>query len=290
MTKKMREYVQTAGVRPWHGDELVELQSEPFAALTGLFEKFGPFIVNGVEFSGTAPSFTISAGLVFIKHETDGWKVARFAGDVSTGDGLIYIKKTVTQKLYDDGNNHDAEYEYSCLYVNDDDPTYGTIDGALNSDQKLYLNSDVQNQRFDDALRGYQIPAFATEAAAIISTVQLSAATVKTRIIRSMGMVQVQGSVTVVNSNNFGLPAQWLGVKHLATLFSVIAPPSSPVYFTANVRYYNPNYLIENSNKDYIDVVGGSIDSDGILYIGAKRPIDPLASYDVFFNFSYPYA
>ena len=38
----MKRHFQTVGVRNWAGDDLVELQSEPLAALDAFFSECGP--------------------------------------------------------------------------------------------------------------------------------------------------------------------------------------------------------------------------------------------------------
>lgn len=286
----MKQYVQEAGVRPWHGNELVDLQGENMDSIVAFLKKFGAFIVDGVDVSGSGP-YSFSDGLVFMEHPTDGWKMARFAGDVSTsGYGLLYLDKTVTQKLYNDGNNHDAVYEYTALFLDDGDVGYAALDASLTDDQKIYLGFDfAYKQEFDQAFKSYAVPAFSTEAAAILSATQLTAATVQTRVCRATGQVHIKGSVTVTNSNTFGLPGQWLPVKALSTLFGQISAPAQPVYFTGVVRYGYPYYNLEQTGLDYIDVIGLSIDNDGKLYIGAKRPQSPTGSYTVYFETAYSY-
>lgn len=288
----MKEYVQKPGIRPWHGDELVALQGEPFEAIHRFFKPFGPFILDGVEASGPGP-YVYSPGTVGMEYANEGYKIARFPGVTNTSDnGLIYLQKTVTQKLYDDGNNNDAVYDYTAVYLDEGDLSYYTVDASLLPAQKLYVWANVPGLRndFDTAFRKRALQPFVIEPSLLQSTPWLGGATVETRICRATGQVFLRGSVRVANPQNFNTAAKWLPVKALSTLAGYMPP--SEVLFTAQARYgITPgDYFLESTAKDYVKSVTMGVDpSGGRLMIGAVSPSMISPFYTVYFNTSYFY-
>lgn len=45
----MKVHIQKTGIRPWAGEDLIELQTEPLRALEGFFSEYGNCIINGCE-------------------------------------------------------------------------------------------------------------------------------------------------------------------------------------------------------------------------------------------------
>lgn len=287
----MKEYVQKPGVRPWHGDELVNLQKEGMDAVVNFLQPFGPFVLNGFVGSGSGP-YAYTAGVVFLQHPTDGWKVARVnaVSGATDGYGIIYLDKATTQKLYDDGNNHDAVYDYTGVYLDHSDGTYATVLAGLTTDQYVFVFAfaaslyPVRND-FDLGLKKKIMPAWHTQANALQNTTQLQAATVQTKVVPALGMVFIRGSVTVKQSAAFGASPNWLRVK-LLDLFSGYLPADEE-FFVGTQKYTNTNHYVETSNRDYIHQLGFSVKSDGYLYVGAINPATVGAQYTVNFNAFY---
>lgn len=287
----MREYIQKPGVRPWHGNELVELQSEVMEAMTAQLKKYGAFIIDGIDVAGTGP-YSFSSGLAFIQHPSDGWKIVRFAGAVPSAlAGIIYVARTVTTKLYNDGNNHDAVYEYTAEFFDEDAPGYAAFYASLTDDQRIYITAEDGNykQGFDTVMRRYALPAFATVGTGILSINQVHAADIEKRVCHSTGQVFLRGSVTIKNAAPpvFGNGYQWLPVKVVENIYI----PSSEVFFTGTIRYDQASYAIftNDGGTDVLMTFGFSVGTDGKLYMGVVRPIFLSDEYTVYFNTSYFY-
>lgn len=64
----MKEHFQDHGVRKWAGNDLIELQSEPLAALQTLVEPYAPCILQGcrVKENGDG-TITVEPGLVALQ-------------------------------------------------------------------------------------------------------------------------------------------------------------------------------------------------------------------------------
>ena len=100
----MKRHVQTTGVRRWAGDDLVELQGEPFRALDGFFSQYGSHIITGCEVTGN----TIVPGIVGLfgtdENNNATYKIAPFAGaTVVAFPVYLYLQRTAVTRLYDDG-------------------------------------------------------------------------------------------------------------------------------------------------------------------------------------------
>jgi hypothetical protein len=132
------------------------------------------------------------------------------------------------------------------------------------------------------------MPDWHTETNAILSP-QISAATVQWRVCAATGQVFVRGSVTFNNNAGPGPEGLWLKVK-LLSMFSGYRP-QSPEYFTGTIRYeqLNGQYWLSSQQKDYITTIGFSVDTNGILNIGAIRTAISNGIYTVNFNGYYFY-
>lgn len=286
----MKEYVQKPGVRPWHGNELVDLQAENMDAIVMQLKKFGAFIIDGIDAAGPGP-YSFSPGLAFMEHPDDGWKLVRFSGAVPTGlGGIIYVSKNTSQKLYNDGNNHDALYEYTAAFYDEDAAGYAAFYSGLTDNQRIYITAEegVYKQGLDVALRGYMLPAWENCTGSILSPVQVSAAGMERRVCYATGQVHLRGSVTIHNPANFGLALQWIPVK----VVDAAHHPLDEVFFTGTIKYDQVSYAVflDAGQVDYLKCFGFSIGTDGKLYMGVVRPLFSADAYTVYFNTSYFFA
>jgi hypothetical protein len=117
----MREFIQVAGVRRWHGDELIALQTETLLPLQKFFGEFGNCVLSGGKVIWNSPNFTLEETVFVCKH-ADGFKIAKIA-PVNFGVSPIYpmylsITKNVVNKVYDDLNVKLAENNYSATISN----------------------------------------------------------------------------------------------------------------------------------------------------------------------------
>lgn len=127
----MKEHVQTTGVRKWAGDDLIELQGEPLAALQALVEPYAPCIIQGcaVSVNEAEETYSVTSGFVALKDIADGEnmarpvKIVRFAG-AENEPGAIYL--TLSRKehtrLYADGQNKPIAYGYEAM-IQREEPT-----------------------------------------------------------------------------------------------------------------------------------------------------------------------
>ena len=80
----MKEQVQKTGVRKWAGQDLVDLQREPLAAVTAFFEEYGSCVIKGCDVVPTGNTYTVTPGMVALEGTDQNgqptFKVAPFAG------------------------------------------------------------------------------------------------------------------------------------------------------------------------------------------------------------------
>jgi len=297
----MKEFVQKLGIRPWHGDELVALQNESLESLQRLLKPMGSMILDGVVGSGTGP-YAFTAGLVAMKYPGDDYKIARFGGVSmvpTPGVGIIYLQKATTQKLYNDGNNHDAMVEYTATFMSDTDPGYTALDASLATDEKLYISANPSfpyRQDFAVGVRNLAMGPWVTVTNPILSGAQnqVSAFSIQYRINHAAGQVFLRGNVTVKVQPNqnlypFGTFAQWKQFVDLG--MNAFFYPDVEQYFTGTIRYdtIGNTFHMDFVNQDFLTVFGLSVDTIGRLNIGLIRPQTNLApgEYTVFFSGSY---
>jgi hypothetical protein len=118
----MREFVQLAGVRRWHGDEILACQRETLVPLQKFFGEFGNCVISGGRVVLVGSNKILEETLFCCNH-ADGFKIAKLNGINFGTPGPVYplylsITKTVVNKLYDDLNVKLAENNYSATVSN----------------------------------------------------------------------------------------------------------------------------------------------------------------------------
>ena len=116
----MKEHFQDYGARKWAGDDLIELQSEPLAALQALVSPYAPCIVSGCEtHADDGGGYTVSAGLVALPGKdvkgNDCVKIVR-TDSIAMADNnqvcyLTLSHQTIT-RTYGDGQSKAIAYNY----------------------------------------------------------------------------------------------------------------------------------------------------------------------------------
>ena len=116
----MKEHFQDYGARKWAGDDLIELQSEPLAALQALVSPYAPCIVSGCETrADDGGGYTVSAGLVALPGKdvkgNDCVKIVR-TDSIAMADNnqvcyLTLSHQTIT-RTYGDGQSKAIAYNY----------------------------------------------------------------------------------------------------------------------------------------------------------------------------------
>ena len=80
----MKEQFQKPGVRKWAGQDLVDLQHEPLAAITAFYEEYGSCVIKGCDVIPTGNTYTVTSGMVALEGTDQNgqptFKVAPFAG------------------------------------------------------------------------------------------------------------------------------------------------------------------------------------------------------------------
>lgn len=137
----MKRHVQTAGIRRWSGDDLIELQSEPFKVLDKFFAQFGPMIVSGCTISGT----TIAEGLVLLPDGDGGARVAPFKGasGISVFPVYLTLKKDTISREYENATVQPIVYSYEAVLTQ--------IKPA--SDAFITISNTAKNNTFVEAIQ-----------------------------------------------------------------------------------------------------------------------------------------
>lgn len=118
----MKEHFQDFGVRKWAGDDLIELQAEPLAALQTLVAPYAPCILQGCEMETVSDgsggtTYRLHAGLAALKGVDVAGnpcvKIVRVEETPWTSD-TVYLSLKCEQKsrTYADGNNKVIANEY----------------------------------------------------------------------------------------------------------------------------------------------------------------------------------
>ncbi len=131
----MKEHFQDFGVRKWAGDDLIELQAEPLAALQGLVAPYAPCILQGCEMTPETDGagvtrYKVSAGLAALKGEDASGnacvKIVRVAEETKLAETVyLYLACESKSRTYADGKNKVITYEYKGKFSNQ------PVEGAL---------------------------------------------------------------------------------------------------------------------------------------------------------------
>lgn len=114
----MKRHTQKTGVRRWAGDDLIELQSEPFKVLDAIVSSYAPCVISGCVVTSIGNNYNVSGGIVALTgkdvNNTDVTMVVPFAG--ATNIALpIYLTLDITDenRVYADGQLKPIAYNYT---------------------------------------------------------------------------------------------------------------------------------------------------------------------------------
>lgn len=116
----MKEHFQDYGARKWAGDDLIELQSEPLAALQALVSPYAPCIVSGCETrADDGGGYTVSAGLVALPGKdvkgNECVKIVR-TDSIAMADNnqvcYLTLQHQTLTRTYGDGTSKAIAYNY----------------------------------------------------------------------------------------------------------------------------------------------------------------------------------
>lgn len=141
----MKEHFQDYGARKWAGDDLIELQSEPLAALQALVSPYAPGIVSGCETrADDGGGYTVSAGLVALPGKdvkgNDCVKIVR-TDSIAMADNnqvcYLTLQHQTLTRTYGDGTSKAIAYNYVAQQttIKPEDTPYLEI--AANGGQRL---------------------------------------------------------------------------------------------------------------------------------------------------------
>lgn len=141
----MKEHFQDYGARKWAGDDLIELQSEPLAALQALVSPYAPCIVSGCEtHADDGGGYTVSAGLVALPGKdvkgNDCVKIVR-TDSIAMADNnqvcYLTLQHQTLTRTYGDGTSKAIAYNYVAQQttIKPEDTPYLEI--AANGGQRL---------------------------------------------------------------------------------------------------------------------------------------------------------
>ena len=141
----MKEHFQDYGARKWAGDDLIELQSEPLAALQALVSPYAPCIVSGCEtHADDGGGYTVSAGLVALPGKdvkgNDCVKIVR-TDSIAMADNnqvcYLTLQHQTLTRTYGDGTSKAIAYNYVAQQttIKPEDAPYLEI--AANGGQRL---------------------------------------------------------------------------------------------------------------------------------------------------------
>lgn len=113
----MKRHVQEFGVKPWAGQDLLDLQAEPFKVLDSFFQEYGHCIIKGCEVTPAGNLFNVAPGLVALAGtDSDGaatFKAVPFAGaEAVTLPLYLTLTHTVVTRPYADKKVRPIAYDY----------------------------------------------------------------------------------------------------------------------------------------------------------------------------------
>lgn len=143
----MKEQVQKTGVRKWAGQDLVDLQREPLAAITALFEEYVSCIIKGCDVIQKGTTYTITPGMVALsgvdQNGQTTFKVAPFAGvDGVTLPVYLTLTYSIVERPYADLKVKPIAYDFRA-----------TATGVRPTDRPYIEIGTAGGTRFVDAIQ-----------------------------------------------------------------------------------------------------------------------------------------
>lgn len=114
----MKRHTQKTGVRRWAGDDLIELQSEPFKVLDAIVSSYAPCVISGCVVTSIGNNYNVSGGIVALTgkdvNNTDVTMVVPFAGATNIALPIyLTLDRTDENRVYADGQLKPIAYNYT---------------------------------------------------------------------------------------------------------------------------------------------------------------------------------
>lgn len=279
---KQHTHVTGNGGKDWYSNQLCELQSEVLDPVQSFFGKYGACIVSGCEMTPNAnPALVdIAAGIIAIRHATDGFKLCRYAGDTAVDvAGDVYwecVKTTVTGPYNGGGATDDVAYTYTAELQT------GIVPDS--SDKYLQIATDgldISQVHFEDVFNDANLTDW--ESISLVNVV--GGSTLKARINKNAKLLYLQGIITINGFTGDGLNIQILAPSVNPTKWPDYRyAPAVRQFFTA-YRLADPTagtWITEVNNIDYLTQINGYADPDDLVLL----PPTPASgsSYTVYIN------
>lgn len=254
----MKEATQGAGVKHWHGDYFLELQSEALEPLQEAFEQFGSFVISGCEVTANGGNWDIAAGIAAIRH-ADGFKIVRVGAVTDKSLPAYYVcgKETLNGNY---GTGSAARgYHYFA------DSTTFTEGAASVDDTKLIFDVPDSAGSLNDIFSaiGKKSLVSTTRTTTEFTTGQ----TISFKLNRVSRLLHISATLTIDNYTSYA-GAYRVGL-YTSALPEFMRPNATKQYFTAHVDPLTSSNFGQTDpyNKDWIRHIEGYIGDDGIVYL-----------------------
>ena len=118
----MKRHIHKTGVRDYHGDDFIELQSEPLKALDAFFAPYPACIVSGCKITQNEDlTFNVSAGMVTLdaqdpETEQLAKHIMPFGGVENVALPIYLVPEVTTEtRVYNDGKTKPIAYNYAAV-------------------------------------------------------------------------------------------------------------------------------------------------------------------------------
>lgn len=253
----MKEHIQKAGLKHWYGDYLVDLQKEPLDALQALLEPLGSCILTGCEVTANGSNWDISAGVIAVRHNTDGFKVVRTAAVTNTTlPGYFTCAANTTQGNYNSGTD-DVYTTYSGTF------TAGSP-GAINDESLIIPSQTAPAPPLTKLVQALGNAAISEEVEVPATLFGASPGSLKFRVNFLSRTLHIYGTIQV--QNYAALNENPLELNNSLVLPEYMRPAVKQYFFgfpPANTSYA----ITDNNDKDYIRSVPLFVGIDGKITI-----------------------
>lgn len=271
----MKEFYSADTEKHMYATDFEQLQADSLGALQDLHGTLGVHIVSGCEVTANGSNWDIAAGIVCIKHSSDGWKLARFAGVTDKAfPGYLSITKASVNGLYGATEPYTTDvalYNYTADWT----------DGAASvDDTRLIFNESSSTAikiDFVDALAAAAKSTAETRTLTVFDT----ADDLKFWTNRLARTLHVQGDITIKNYNAVVLPDEEYPL--FQTALPVHMRPAVQQEFVAHVKSTAVFGVKDFNQSDYIRVVTGYVTTAGLVYLRWVRPAN-TAEYELTIN------
>lgn len=275
----MKELVVKTGGKHSKATDILEAQTETLEPLQAFFGNFGSCVISGLDISANGGNWDIAEGIVSIEH-ADGHKLARFAGATNVAlPGYLSITKSTQQGDYGEIGFEVAK-DISDTYT----ATFTAGAPGVTDATVLVIPAPTSGSinTFFDKIGTAANTTPITKNLSVFNT----GTSLKFWVNKLSRSLHIQGTITIDSFNGVvTVPeGEYVLFSGGGAELPTYMRPAVKQEFYASVVSTSP-YPFKGSNQsDYITVLTGNVDTNGLVYLRWVRPAGTLSTYQVRIN------